>query len=369
MNKKIINILLIFLIISLPLYSNGTKENIQTNDMRTIIDHSDKEVEVPTTINRIVMTTLTPLAAVYCLFSGDSSKLVGISPASMAAAENSILKDVLPDVVDINTSFMTSGADVNIEELINLKPDVVFYSTTHPEEGKMYEEAGIPAVAFSPYKWNGDAIATFNGWIELLGEVLNESDQAEGITSYGLEIKDEIYNRIKNLSDDEKPRAFMLFRYANGTINTSGSLHFGQWWLDSAGAINVASEIEENIPSVNMEQIYQWNPEMIFISNFAPVLADDIYNNSIGSDNWSPIDAVKNKKVYKFPLGMYRWYPPASDTPLSLLWLASTIHPELFSDIDMDQEIKNYYKRFYDVDLSEEQLYRIYNPSRDAAGV
>ncbi len=33
--------------------------------MRTIVDHSGEEVQVPVEINKIVMTTLTPLAAVY----------------------------------------------------------------------------------------------------------------------------------------------------------------------------------------------------------------------------------------------------------------------------------------------------------------
>ncbi len=369
MNKRIINLLLISLTVSISVFANGTTEQIEQKQTRIIVDHGDNEVEIPTEINRIIMTTLTPLPAVYCLFAGDSSKLVGISPASMAAAKNSILKDVLPDVVNIPTGFMKSGSDINIEEVINLKPDVVFYSTTYPDEGKMYEEAGIPAVAFSPYKWEGDAIDTFSGWVELLGEVLNEKDHASGVVTYGREIETKIADRIKDLSDDEKPKAFMLFRYANGKINTSGSLHFGQWWLESTGAINVAQDIKENIPAVNMEQIYQWNPEMIFISNFAPVLPEDLYNNAIASDNWSPIDAVKNKQVFKFPLGMYRWYPPASDTPLSLLWLAKTIHPELFTDINMDDEIKNYYKQFYNVELTDEQLSRIYNPKREAAGV
>ncbi len=71
------------------------------------------------------------------------------------------------------------------------------------------KEAGIPAVAFSPYKWHGDAIATFNGWIELLGEVLNEKDHASGITKYGREIEETIRNRIKDLKDEDKPRAFI----------------------------------------------------------------------------------------------------------------------------------------------------------------
>ena len=78
--------------------------------------------------------------------------------------------------------------------------------------------------------------------------------------------------------------------------------------------------------------------------------------------------AVKEGKVYKFPLGMYRWFPPASDTPLVLRWLAQKNHPQLFADVDMEQEVRTYYERFYNVALSDEDITQIFNPAREAAG-
>ena len=65
---------------------------------------------------------------------------------------------------------------------------------------------------------------------------------------------------------------------------------------------------------------------------------------------------------------MYRWAPPSSDTPLALQWFAKQMQPELFADIDMDKEIISYFKKFYGVELTKDDLKAIYNPSRAASG-
>ena len=69
------------------------------------------------------------------------------------------------------------------------------------------------------------------------------------------------------------------------------------------------------------------------------------------------------------PVSYTHLFPPASDTPLVLKWLASKIQPELFKDMDMDQEIKDYYEKYYNVTLTDEDLQKIYNPVSAAAGV
>ncbi len=117
-----------------------------------------------------------------------------------------------------------------------------------------------------------------------------------------------------------------------------------------------------------MEQIYNWNPDMIFLTNFTPALPEDLYTNAIGGYDWSSIKAIQKKQVYKNPLGMYRWAPPSSDTPLALQWFAKQMQPELFADIDMDKEIISYFKKFYGVELTKDDLKAIYNPSRAASG-
>ena len=40
-------------------------------------------------------------------------------------------------------------------------------------------------------------------------------------------------------------------------------------------------------------------------------------------------------------------------------WLATMIQPEIFSDIDIKAEIADYYKTYFNIDLSEENLAQI----------
>ena len=155
------------------------------------------------------------------------------------------------------------------------------------------------------------------------------------------------------------------------TIVTSGKRFFGQFWCDAVGAKNVAEEVgaENSSAVINMEQIYKWNPDIILITNFTSQTADDLYNNRTANYDWSPIKAVQNRTVYKMPLGTYRSYTPSADTPVTLYWIAKKVDPELFGDIDVEKEVKSYFKYMYDIDLTDEQIKRMYNQdSKGAAG-
>ena len=169
------------------------------------------------------------------------------------------------------------------------------------------------------------------------------------------------------IPEEEREQAFFLYQYSETNLQTSGKLFFGQWWADAIGAKNVAEELStDNSVAVNMEQIYAWNPELIFITNFTSADADALYNNTVGTYNWSVVDAVENHRVYKMPLGMYRSYTPGVDTPVTLLWLAKTAYPHLFEDIDIIQETKTYYKEVFGIDLTQEQAASIFAPASDA---
>ena len=335
---------------------------------RTIIDHTGAEVVVPAEINRVVIGSILPLASVYCMYMGSTEKLVGMHPSSMAAAKNSYLATVFPEVVKIDSSFVQNGA-VNVEELLKLKPDVVFYAAGNDEERQVYENAGIPAIGFSTTRKEWHCIDTYADWIDLLSQIFaddSKTARAKEIIDYGYAVEKKIKDRVANLSDDQKPNVMILFNYDDSAMTAAGHHFFSKYWIETPGGKNVVDA--KGQMKINMEQVYQWNPDMIFITNFSPRLAEDLLENKIDGADWSLVKAVQDGKVYKFPLGMYRWFPPASDTPLVLQWLATKIQPELFADIDMDKEIKDYYKRFYGVDLTPKDLQAIYNPARAASG-
>ena len=333
---------------------------------RIITDHTGAEVELPAEINRVVISSILPLPSVYCLFRGSAEDVVGIDPSSMAAAENSYLINVFPELKNADTSF-AEGDDINVEELLALDPDVVFYRAEEPAEREIYENAGIPAVGFSTTIANFDAVETYAAWIQLLGEIYGEQDMANDIIAEGREVAAEISAVSSKIPEEEKPKVLILMTYSDTVMTASGNPHFGNYWITTAGGINVAAE-NAGAPEINMEQVYEWDPDIVILTNFSKYSPDDIYNNTVEGRDWATVSAVQKGQVYKFPLGMYRWFPPASDTPLSLQWLAKTIQPSYFGDIDIDSVIKDYYQRHYNVTLSDDDLQKIYNPSGKAAG-
>lgn len=338
---------------------NGT-ENSET---KVIVDNTGTEIELPAKIERVVISAIFPLPSVYCMYKGSTEGLVGMHPASMSAAKNSFLPRVFPDVVNVDTSFVQDNK-VNVEQLLSLKPDVVFYSAANKEEKELYENAGIKAVAFSPSLANFNTIETYSKWIELLEQIFGEQSKAGELVAYGKDVENRIIEEVAEVKD--KPKVMVLFNYGDGKMMTSGSKFFGQYLIETAGGINVASDLEGMAP-INMEQVYEWNPDIILITNFTTVMPSDLIDNKIDGDDWSKVAAVKNKKVYKFPLGMYRWFPASSDAPLALMWVAKNVQPELFKDIDLDKEIKSYYEKYYNITLTDEDVQSIYNPSKDAA--
>ncbi|MDE6658374.1 MAG: ABC transporter substrate-binding protein, partial [Oscillospiraceae bacterium] len=257
---------------------------------------------------------------------------------------------------------------INIEEVISLNPDIFFYSASEPQVGEQLEQAGIPAVAISVNKWDYNTIETLNNWIDLLSEIFPENNKAEVCRNYSNKVYNMIQEKVETIPDDEREEVFFLFQYTDSNIATSGKLFFGQFWADAIGAKNVAEELTtDNSTTVSMEQIYNWNPSLIFITNFTTAQPDDIYHNTIGTYDWSAIPASENQRVYKMPLGMYRSYTPGVDTPITLMWLAKTAYPDIFTDIDITQETKNYYQEVFSITLTDEQAEKIFTPVSEAS--
>ena len=335
-------------------------------DTHVITDQDGFEVTVPKQINRIVVCDILPLPSVLAVFFDSAEKIVGMAETSMNPAKNGLLGQLYPDLLKAETGFI-EGSTINMEELLKLQPDVVFYSAAHPEQGEQLRKAGLAGVAISASKWEYDAIETLNNWISLISEIFPENDKSEVVAKYSEEVYTMVRDRVAAIPEEEREEVFFLFKYGETSIMTSGKRFFGQWWADAIGTRNVGDELDvDNQVTVNMEQVYAWNPELIFITNFTSAGPEDLYNNTVGYYDWSAIDAVQNQRVYKMPLGMYRSYTCGVDTPVTLLWLAKTAYPDLFADIDIIEEARNYYKDVFGIELTDDQAASIFAPAADA---
>ncbi|PIE05165.1 MAG: ABC transporter substrate-binding protein, partial [Spirochaetales bacterium] len=67
---------------------------------------------------------------------------------------------------------------------------------------------------------------------------------------------------------------------------------------------------------------------------------------------WAQIDAVKNGRLRAMPSDFHSWDQPGASWILGLQWLALTWHEERFPNVDMREELVNFYQDFFFQDRS-----------------
>ena len=367
--KKIVAVFMaVLMLLSVSACDTGS-DKTDNGETVTVTDHAGVEVTLPANIERIAVTNILPLPSVLAVFFDSAEKIVGMSENSMVAAENGLLGELYPEILEAETGFV-SGHEVNVEELMALDPQVVFYNASHVQQGEALRNAGFNAVAISVNNWAYDSIETLNQWLELLGQIFPENDKAAAAREYSDSVYAMVQERVADIPEEDRARVFFLYQYSDTLMETSGKRFFGQYWAEAIGAVNAAEELEtDNSAAVNLEQIYTWNPDVILLTNFTAAMPEDLYGNTIGVSDWSGLDAVQNERVYKMPLGLYRSFTPGADTPVTLLWLAKTVYPELFADVDIQEETIKYYENVFGVTLTEEQAASIFNVSAVAGDI
>ncbi|EJY6459065.1 hypothetical protein OGT28_002076 [Escherichia coli] len=84
----------------------------------------------------------------------------------------------------------------------------------------------------------------------------------------------------------------------------------------------------------------------------------------LSSPQWASVDAVIHHRVYVNPKGMFWWCRETSEEALQFLWLAKTLYPARFADVDIRKETREFYRQFFGLTLSDAQMSDVLNPPR-----
>lgn len=332
---------------------------------KEVVDHNGDKIDVKDGIKRVVVHSGYPLPSIFVIFDGSTKKLVGMPKTSMAAAKGSLLERIFPNVTKISTDYDGGSSSLNSEAILRLNPDVVFYYGDNKVARRLIKNAKLPGVGFGASIYDNDVLKTYSHWIDLMGKLTNKENHAREAILFSKKVEKQILEKVSKLT--KKPTAIIIQRYNNGKLYVAGNHFYSQYWLNTTGAINGAKH--NGIKEMSLEELYAIDPDIIYISNFTTLLPEDLMQNRIKKLNLSAIKAIMSKKVYKFPLGVYRWVPPSPDAPLSLMWLAKHNQPEVFKYINFNKEIKKFYKKFYGIELSDKDIKSILNPPKEAGDV
>lgn len=319
-----------------------------------IEDQLGKEIVLDGIPERVA-TTVMPFPYIFYAVVGNTDHLVGCNPSSIIAYEDSTLKYMYPELADANTDFVDTSFVVNVEELLKLEPDVVFQWNYMGDEIEKMEAVGIKVVALQY-----GSLEDLETWIRIIGKMYDKEERAEDLISYFHDSVGEVTDKIDTLTPEDYKNILMM----SDNLKVTGK-GFSKYYVEKSGAVNLAGDLSGEELNVNMEQIYQWNPDIIYIGNFTSLQPSDIVNHKLEGQDWSVLDAVSKKQVYKIPIGGYRWDPPGVETPLMVKWMAKIQHPQLFEDMDMRREVSDFYKKVYGFELTDAMLDEVLNDAQD----
>lgn len=316
---------------------------------RTVTDQLNRSVTVPDKVERIVVLQHQALDLLVEL--GAADRIVGVLqkwPSLIPGLDKYAPQlKTLPMPGDLST--------VNVEEVLSLKPDVVFVTNYAPPAMiDQLSKAGLAVVAISLSKGEGVEAPKLNptfadddyayseglkNGIKLIGDIVGESGRGDKLIDYAFAKRKLVEERVGTIADTDRVRLYM----ANPDMGTYGSGKYTGVIMKRSGGVNVAVGVR-GATKVSMEQVLAWNPQVIFVQDrYAPV-ANEIRKGAA----WQHIDAVTKGQIYITPEYVKPWgYPLPEAFALGELWMAKKLYPDRFADIDMQKEVDAYYQQFY----------------------
>ncbi|MEI6206503.1 MAG: ABC transporter substrate-binding protein [Desulfuromonadales bacterium] len=329
---------------------------------RLITDMHGKKVTVPVPLNRVA------------LFGGPSGQIAYILGArnqlcavTSALKGSELINAFDPTIKSLPGPRSVSG-QINIEELVLSNPQLVIAGTM---DGSIVEKKTKIPVAYTESNMNHGR-DLLKREIRFYASVFQKEERGEKYIAYLEKTIAFVTSRTADIPEEKKKKVFNA--YSHNHLVTLGGDTFMHERIVTAGCIDATVEIRTSgskeglhsgLTEISQEKVLDWNPDILIIDSGKP---DDLYKDA----RWKNIKAVRNRQVYIQPTGVFIWDRPTAEAAvLYPLWLAKTVYPERFKDVNMMKEVKRFYSEVMFFNLSDTQAKALldgsYKRSIDAA--
>ena len=329
--------------------SSSPQESAQKKgNHRTLSDMAGRTVPLSHEVNRISCVDVLAFQSLLLLGAADKIAEMRLTYAPWMYQVAPFLKTV-PKVTGIH-----------IEEMLNRGIDLVF-TYNNPDELKKLAEVGIPAIVAQPVPptWKNETVQEFIAsqkemirlYARVLGTDTAETRAATWCAYYDAKIK-RVTDQTKNIIPNHQKRVFMV--RGPDVLSTHGRTGYMTWYGELAGADMIVNRAQnrEAKTQISMEEILAFDPEFIFIGRQYSL--DVVYQDS----RLQNTTAVKKKQVYARPDGLFYW-DGGTEAMLSMLFMAKTLYPDRFPDLNLVVELQAYYRTFYHYVLTEDEASKI----------
>ena len=239
------------------------------------------------------------------------------------------------------------------EKILSCNPDIVISEYEDVEkEDALQEQLGVPVITLKSGA-NGVFDEAFFGSVKLLGTIFGAEEKATALISFIENEAAEITNRTANIAEEDKPGVYIC---GLGNWGTTNHLMTAQNYIsfNLANVKNVVSGLSaDGIGAIEEEKFVALGQEMDIIimdaaavKNIAPLYQED-------PTMFDTCKAWQNGEVY-LEMAYNAYYTNYEIALINTWFIAKTVYPELFADIDLDEKINEVTMAFLGQELAEE---------------
>lgn len=342
-----IGIILIIIAIVVVVAGYETYNNqVSSNGTVKITDMLGRNISIPNQINTVIATSPPTTNLVYML----APDKLGAWNSNLTADQAKYTPAKYQSLPVIGGWYSTFQG--NPENFIAQNPSIILYDyamhgNSSPSMDGMQQLMGsIPVVGIE----SSTNATNYTPSIQYTGKLLGASDSANKMVNFYNSVLQPVNATVSTIPQNQKVRVYYAEGDAGLQTDPSGSQH--SQLIDLCGGINVAQvpvKQGNGMSDVNMEQVLQWNPDVIITND--QTFFNSIYSNS----SWQDIKAVQNHRVYLAPTAPTGWIdrPPGVNTIIGIPWMAKVLYPDKFQYFNMTSLTEQFYSEFYHVNLSD----------------
>lgn len=319
--------------------------NLQANVVKDMVG---REVKVPTKVHKVFSASPPMTILLYALAP---ETMIGVNYRFLKIEKKFMLKRIAR--LPVLGSFFSSGNQANLEKVLALSPDIVFMWDIVQKNGQYFEKTlekfNIPVVYIAQ-----NSIAQMLDALRVMGIFLHKEKRAEELIAHAKHNLELVNKSVESLKDTPRKRVYLAQGKDGLTTECDGNLQ--SQIIPLAGGINVHTckglqDGSSRKSKITLETLYRYDPDVIFVW-------DKSFFDSLKTlSTWRNLKAYKNNQIYFSPISPFNWSsrPPSIMRFLGLVWVHKKLYPNHFK-IDMNKEIKNFYKLFLHFDLTNKEI-------------
>lgn len=238
------------------------------------------------------------------------------------------------------------------EKILSCNPDIVISEYEDVDkENALQEQLGVPVITLKAGP-NGVFDDAFKNTMTMLGMIFCNEEKAERLVSFIDSEAAEISSRTSEVKDEDKPGVYIC---GLGNWGTTNHLMTAQNYIsfNIANVRNVVTDLEKDgIQAIEEEKFVALGDDMDIIimdaaavKNIKPLYAED-------PTMFDACKAWQNGEVY-LEMAYNAYYTNYEIALINTWFIAKTVYPDLFEDIDITEKTNEITEMFLGEELAD----------------